>query len=65
METEKSKLVNFVVSNGRVMSTEDGLFVWESLANDIEYEAQERGWDEAEIHDLIEWARNACDHNGR
>ena len=65
MEKSNRELVEFVVCNGRVSTDENGLFDWDSLANEIEYEAQERGWDEAEIHDLTEWAWNACEHNGR
>ncbi len=59
------ELAEFVVSNGRVLANDDGVFYWDSLENEIEFEAGERGWTADEVHDAIEWAWNAMEHDGR
>ena len=65
MEKSNRELMDFVVSNGRVIANpKTGLFEWASLETEIEFEATERGWDADEIHDAIEWAFSTDTHDG-
>lgn len=58
------ELARFVISNGRVLPSDDGRHEWASLEVEIDFEATERGWAPEDVKAAIEWAYKNLPHNG-
>lgn len=55
-ENEYADILRTVVENGRVTGNGDGTFDVGSLEAEVEFEARERGLDEAEVAEAVRFA---------
>lgn len=56
MQNEYADILTTVIENGRVLGNGDGSFDAGSLEAEVEFEARERGMDDAEVAEAVRFA---------